>query len=214
MGKYSDKLMKGKVTSPSNEIIIVDEKYISKEPTIYTINVKEGSSNEFTILDSNQEVCYKCKSNSDNDTATICDSRDKPIITIKEGSTSTKIFFAEEKQEKQVLAKIHYKNSTKAIKHTIDYLNLATKKNEVLNFNCSSTYRASGVFYGREKEDAPMICRICKIQKKSAKEKDYQFKIEIAPSVDILIMIALTINITLGNNYDYSNTLILNTVVL
>jgi len=158
MGKYSDQLMSKSVISPDKEIVIVDEDYISKEPTNFVINVKEGFSYDFEILDNNGKECYRTKSKSLSDTRTIYDLKDKPMVSMKEGFTTDKIF--SEKKIKKEIAKIKPKNSTKANKYEIEYLNKASRKNEILNLNCSSSFTTAGIFNGREKEGATMICRI------------------------------------------------------
>jgi len=208
MGKYSDELMEKTVTSPSNEIIIIDRDYISKEPTYYTVNVRESSSTyEFEILDKDGKECYKCISKAISDTKLVCDSKNQPLILIKEGATSIKLL--SEKNDIKEIAKIKFKNSTKAHKYALEYFNIATQKEEVLNLNCSNTYRTNGVFYGREKEGAPMICRICKTPKESIKNLKNQFTIEIAPNVDSLIMIVFALYISLRRQNDF----IVNSVV-
>jgi len=200
MGKYSDELLKKTVTSPEKEIVIVDEDYISKEPTTYTINVKEGFSRHITIMDSDGKECYQYKTKSLSDTFTICDTKEKPLISIKMGFTTDRIY--SEKRIKKEIGTIKGKNSTKAHKVVIEYTNKATKKEEVLNLNCSSNYRTSGVFHGREKEGAPMICRFNREFKSSFLDSESNFTIEIAPNVDTLIMITLCVYIILKKSND------------
>jgi len=195
MGKYSDELLNKSVTSPEKEVVIVDEEYISKESVTLTINAKEGFSQEFVIMDSNGKECYKFKTKSFSDTFTICDPKEKPLLSIKMGFSSDKIF--SEKRTKKEIGKIKPKNSTKAHKYEIEYTNKATRKEEILNLNCSSNYRTSGVFHGREKEGAPLISRFSREINNSFLSSKSTFTIEIAPNVDILIMVALCVYVSL-----------------
>ena len=190
MGKYNDELLKKTVTSPEKEIVIVDEEYISKEPVTYTIKTKEG----FIITDSNGIECYKYKTKSFSDTFIIYDPKEKPLLSIKMGFTS-KIF--SEKRTKKEIGKIKPKNSTKAQKYEIVYTNKATGKEEILNLNCSSYFRTSGIFHGREKEGAPLIGRIIRTVDNSFFNQNATYTIEIAPNVDILIMVALCVYVSL-----------------
>jgi len=201
MGKYSEELMNKKIISPDNEINIIDEEYVSKVPTIYSINLKEDTT--FIISDSNGKICYKFTYKSISDTITICDAKDKPLITIKKGLSSVKILAEEGKKE---FAKLKFKNSTKGHKFLMEYINKATEKEEVLNLNCSSNYRTSGVFYGREKENAPMISRICRLSNDINLNKKFNYTIEIAPNVDNLIIIALSVYISMKRYQDFVTT--------
>jgi len=193
MGKYSDQLMSKSVISPDKEIVIVDEDYISKEPTTIIFNIKENFSYEFEILDSNGKECYRTKAKSLSDTRFVYDLKDKPLVSIKEGFTTDKIF--SEKKTKKEIAKIKPKNSTKAHKYEIEYSNKATRKDEILNMNCSNSFTAIGIFNGREKEGATMVCRIRRTSEEKFLSSKYQYTMEIAPNVDTLFMITLGIYI-------------------
>jgi len=147
-------------------------------------------------LDSNKKECYKCNFNTEGDIIIFYNLNDNPLILLKECSGCVKIL--SEKEDKKELIIIKNKITMSHHKYSIDYLNKATNKKELLNMKGSNTFRTSGIFYGSEKEGAPMICRICKIEKKP----EYQFTVEIAPNVDNLIMIAITLITTFEINDD------------
>ncbi len=185
MVKYDEKLKNYNVASPDKEIVVVGEKYISKEPSTFTINFKTITFPHIEILDNDGKKCFK----TDYKTLsrTISDLEDNFLLSMETGFISDKIY--SEKKIKEKVAEISsVNNTTKRLKYKIEFTNKINGKKDIINMKCSESYHTIGFFNGKEKEGAPMICRI-----RRTPEKHHILIVEIAPNVDIPFMIVLAI---------------------
>jgi uncharacterized protein YxjI len=188
------------LTSPEKDVVAVDSKYVFEEPT--ELLLKEGllsfSGDDFTIKDSSGNSYFKCEGK-------LLSIRDKKFVTDMEGKPlfciANKVLFLkgrlkiyEGNDTKKVLASIAPQTSIKSRKHIVTYYNPVTEKEETLDMKFDFFNHSCGIFYGKEKEGAPMICKIIKkIDAKRILTNKENYYIEIAPGVDIALMSALAI---------------------
>jgi len=195
MGKYSDHLMSSKVVSPDNKIVLIDEKkYISEKPTTFTFNYNNVATiKQYEILDRNGKEPFIIKKNSSH-LYNIYDLNDKCLLKFKEGFTDGKLLIEKGENEEEKLVNIKSRNII-SHEYRAEFLNKFTGKDEILNIHYSTSFTTIGVFYGNEEEGAPLICRMHLTEKGKTRflYKGCQYTIEIAPNVDILYLIAVSL---------------------
>ncbi|OUM62293.1 hypothetical protein PIROE2DRAFT_44435 [Piromyces sp. E2] len=191
---------KKELSSPEKDVVAVDSKYVFDQPT--ELLLKEGllsfSGDDFVIKDTSGKSYFKCtgKLMSIRDKKFITDMEGNPLFCIANGilffKSRLKIYSG--KDTKEVLASITPVTSIKSRKHLITYYNPVTEKEETLDMKFDFFNHSCGIFYGKEKEGAPMICKIIKkIDAKRILTNKENYYIEIAPGVDIALMAALAI---------------------
>ncbi|KAL6589615.1 tubby C-terminal-like domain-containing protein [Neocallimastix sp. 'constans'] len=139
---------------------------------------------------------FKCNGSMIN-RVIINDLYDLPILNIRNQilSLKDKITIYRGDDNKEVLATISQKSILNIKKYTLEFFNQATDKKEFLDLKCDLMGSACGVFYGKEKDNAPMVCKIVrKIENKSILASPQEsYYVDISPGVDIAIIVAATI---------------------
>ena len=186
------------VTPAPRPIICTDRRFVFNQPLTLYLNEKLSfSGDDFTIKDSNGVSYFKCKGKnfSIRDKKVIYDLYDKPIFNIRANAFighGQKIYA--EKSTDKILGSVHRRSLLKKNKYEFSYVNLETGQNEILDLKCDLIGCTCGIFCGKEKEGAPMICSINKPMdvKNFISSRDH-YVIKIAPGVDAALMVALAI---------------------
>ncbi|OUM59325.1 hypothetical protein PIROE2DRAFT_69876 [Piromyces sp. E2] len=188
---------KNEISSPPQPIIGVDERFIFQEPlTLYIDEKSSISGDDFIIKDSNEVPYFNCKGIlfSFNDKKVIYDTDDKPVLNIQEDTfvgNGINIYAGYYSNTK--LGKLDKKSIFKSNKYVYKFTNLVDNCTEELDMKCDISGNSCGIFYGKEKEQAPMVCNIVKIKQNTDNKKYDHYCIKIAPNVDVALMVALTI---------------------
>lgn len=186
------------VVSPPRPVACVEQRFVFQQPLQLYLDEKYSfSGDDFTIKDSNGVSYFKCKGKtfSFRDKKVLYDLYDKPLINIQENAFyghGMKVYAG--KNTDKVLGSIHRKSLLKKNKYEFTYQNIATNQTEVLDMKCDFFGSSCGIFYGKEKEGAPMICSITKTKQMLSLFSNYDhYVINVAPGVDAALMVALTI---------------------
>jgi len=86
-----------------------------------------------------------------------------------------------------LITSVKTKDSTVAEKFSAEFINKLTEKQETFDINCDIKFRICGIFHGKEKKGAPMVC---KIERNIYYANNY--KVTIAAGVDVAFVIALS----------------------
>ncbi|ORX52250.1 hypothetical protein BCR36DRAFT_582748 [Piromyces finnis] len=188
------------VNSPEYDVVAIDPKYVFDKTT--KLLLKEGlfsiSGDDFAIKDTSGKSYFKCegKTFSIRDKKFISDMEGNPLFCISNAVLffKGKMKIYEGNTTKKVIANIIPQTSIKSRKYVITYYNISTEKEEILNMKFDFYNHSCGIFCGKEKEGAPMICKIIKkVDAKRILTNKENYYIEIAPNVDIAFMVALAI---------------------
>ncbi|ORX86178.1 hypothetical protein BCR32DRAFT_265134 [Anaeromyces robustus] len=196
MLSYYTELVNKPISSPGTEILVTDNQYILLKPSINYLQEKQGvfSKPEYTIKNKDGEEIYKCKEKTKNmkNVKLISNLKDVSLLVIRDG-TSSYMEICDGTNDKKIYATISTKNTIESEKYTINFYNQVSEKNETLYMNCDSTYRSCGIFYGKETDGSPLICKIIQMKSKSMFNNKTNYSIEIASGVDSLFMMGLAI---------------------
>eukprot|EP00833_Pecoramyces_ruminatium_P005411 jgi/Orpsp1_1/1179443/evm.model.c7180000069382.1 len=91
-------------------------------------------------------------------------------------------------------ASISKKSFLRIKKCIIEFYNQATEQKEYLEMKCDFFHFTCGIFYGKEKEGAPLICKVIKrLDAKLFFTTQENYYCEVAPGIDLAFMTALAI---------------------
>ncbi|ORX86177.1 hypothetical protein BCR32DRAFT_325070 [Anaeromyces robustus] len=132
------------------------------------------------------------KSNNDDNKIILYDTADEPILNIKEDKSIKGLKIYDKDNTFKLIATISLKSLIKGNKYVIDYINQHTNKREKLDLKCDFFGESCGIFYGHEKDKAPMICNVLHKRNKFSDNND-QYCVQMASNVDAALMIAVAI---------------------
>jgi hypothetical protein len=201
--KYYPKQLQKELSKPNKEIVIVDDRFVFDKPARVVLTSRHGINAmsfdfAYTISGIDGKEYFKCMNFGNKKILLSADN--EPILGIygKTLSLNYEIYAGDKKE--RLLAKLTYRNSHVAQKFSIIFTNLVTENEEYMDFNCEEHYRSGGVFYGKEKEGAPMICKFIEYNYKystglRSKSPDAQgsYLIEMAANVDNVFLMAVGI---------------------
>ncbi|KAL6596742.1 hypothetical protein U3516DRAFT_914633 [Neocallimastix sp. 'constans'] len=198
MNEYYYAIHKQKIDKPKNEVSIVESKYNFQTPVCLFVesNLEKeyNSGSDFVVTDENNVTFFEGSMKSSSSKIELFDSEGVRYIALEENTYGEGKLFNE--TGRKVVGTLEHKNSTVADKYNISFHNLAIGREEVLSMNCDYCYRCCGIFQGREKEGAPMICKIEQIKTEKSSRK-LKYKIEISEGIDNLFMIILAMRLGL-----------------
>jgi len=179
------------ISNPKNLIVSVDKDFIYQETKTFFLkqylDKDSHSKYDFTINSFNGKNYFNCK--KEGQMKILYDVYNNPVLTIKHSLVFPHISFYKGKDNKELLGTVQSDTTL------VEFNNQSTGNKEILNvlndkFNCSS-----GIFHGKEKERAPMICKIREIMDANSfiTYSDKEFTVEIASGVDVTLIIALAI---------------------
>ncbi|KAL6611982.1 hypothetical protein LY90DRAFT_70504 [Neocallimastix californiae] len=187
---YFEKQLYRSINSSPKEVVLFDESYVYQKSVTLFIEYVEGlrSPYFFIVKGTNDKEYFKCVYKCSKIFFYTMDGI--PVFNYDNSSSPKKIYAGE--SEDKLIASLTRKYSWKAKKYKVEYVNLLTKKREILDMNLDKGYRTCGVFLGKEKETTPKICRMVAYKK----EKNYgpRYRLEISSGVDNMFMIALGIS--------------------
>ncbi|OUM61352.1 hypothetical protein PIROE2DRAFT_12645 [Piromyces sp. E2] len=170
------------ITQPPHEIALINPDYVFKSKVDLILIKSNNPYYDYCITDMNNNTFFRLR--NDSRVVTLNDINNNPIC-----STS----FTDIRQlslggeNKNPVAYVVPKNSTKANKFNIVFNNNATEQKEILSMNYDNNYRTCGLFAGKERESAPLVCRAKRVKE----NVDDLYIIEIAPGVDHYFMLGL-----------------------
>jgi len=191
---------KDEVSAPKNEIVAIDSKFVQKESVTLVLKEKlfSMSMDDFSIKDTNGVAYFKCegKAFSVRPKKIVYDTDKNPLFNIQHKllafKPTAKIYTGTD--DSNQIAKISLKKVISVKKYIVEFHNKATGKDECIEMKCDTMGYSCGIFYGKEKEGAPMISKITrKINASSILSPEGNYYVEIAPGVDIALIVAATI---------------------
>ncbi|OUM62308.1 hypothetical protein PIROE2DRAFT_44426 [Piromyces sp. E2] len=188
------------IQPPKNDIVGIEPRFVFRNPLTLILREKifSFSGDDFSIKDINNVEYFRCKGKalSIRDKKILYDLYQKPILNIQHKILTLKgniKIYAEDKQDK-ILATINKKSFISVKKYIIEFYNQATEKTEYLDMKCDFFSYSCGIYYGHEKEGAPLICKITKkIDMKLVFTTQENYFVQIAPGVDAALMMAIAI---------------------
>jgi len=185
MGYYTEQIEK-QCSKPPTEIAVIDPGLILKSPLKLYMEHHSISTPKYIFKGEDGEVRFKGESNFSS--IIVYDNNNVPLVNIRDGQNYD-IYFSKDKSK--LLAETSSKKSWVAEKLSVSFYNVVTENRELLDFNIENAFRSAGVFVGKEKEGAPMICKIQRIKGKLF--SNAEFSIEMAEGVEYIFMLALGI---------------------
>ncbi|ORX77816.1 hypothetical protein BCR32DRAFT_328767 [Anaeromyces robustus] len=196
MNKFAD----SPLSSPKTSVVAVDERFVLNKPV--TLLLKEKifslSGDDFTIKDTNDVSYFKCKGKAFNikSKKNIYDINNKPLFNIQNKNIialKKKMIIFSGENEANIIATICPKTAIFSKTSLVEFKNKLTGENEVLKMKYDLIGNSCGIFYG-ESENAPLICKIHrKFDAKLILTSKDNYHVDIAPGVDISLMLALGI---------------------
>jgi len=188
------------ISSPKNEIAVVDPRFVFRTPVTLILREKifSFSGDDFSIKDVNDVEYFRCKGKafSIRDKKILYDLYQKPILNIQHKIFTMKgnIKIYADNEDTKVLATINKKSFISVKKYIVEFYNQATERNEYFDMKCDFFSFTCGIFYGHEKEGAPMVCKITKkLDAKLVFTTQENYYVQIAPGVDAALMVAIAI---------------------
>ena len=187
------------LTVPRYPIVATENRFIFQQPLCLSLREKiaSWSGDDFAISDMYGNPYFKCdgRAFSMRQKKVLYDVYMKPIYNIKHEIFSLrgryKFYLGD--YTNQVVATVEPIDAFGS-RYSINFINLATGRNEYLELTCDFTGSKCEIFHGNTKQGAPLICRINK--QYDAKNYFYgkqNYVVEISPNVDAALMIGLGI---------------------
>jgi len=186
---YYIEQVKKSINIPLKTIDVFGSSFVFQSPVVVILEVQKlFSKYKYIIKGTNGEEFFRVKNSLK---LTLSDMNNKPLLNIRNGFSKICIYEGESHEGEPVVT-IKHKESRVARKFTVTYINRLTKQEETLDMNCDHYYRSAGFFMGKEKEGAPMVCKLVQITRPTFGGENIKFTIEIAPGIDNILMIALS----------------------
>jgi len=189
---------KNQLTNPANDIVIYNQNFVFQQPvTLFLeqfLEEPKTSSYDFIITDSNNIDYFKCTKVNKNKMV-VYDVNNAPFLNIQIKLLPLEINIYGGEDDKTLIASYIPKASTTAEKCEFQFVNQTTQQSETVHMNCDQYYCSGGIFYGREKDGAPMICKFREVMDANSFMTycNKKYVIEIAAKVDNTLFIALAI---------------------
>ncbi|ORX52252.1 hypothetical protein BCR36DRAFT_582749 [Piromyces finnis] len=182
----------GSVKAPRKAVVGTEARFLAQQPVTLVLkeHVLSYSGDDFSIKDLNGVSYFQCKGKyiSLHDRKCIYDIYNNPIITVKEKiSIKFKQTLIDPKSKQKIanIKKPLFYHKTLIVK----FFNKTTNKKEVITVRNDLMALSSGIYY-----DNVMIGRIIKkFDVKTLFTNKDSYLLEIAPNVDMALMVALAI---------------------
>jgi len=187
----------GRVESPKVPIIGTEARFLAQQKVVLKVkeHILSFIGDDFSIKDTNGVNYFKCKGKyvTLHDRKYIYDIYDNPIITIKKNISLRFKQTLNDPVSDHEIASIKKSSLFSFRKLVIKFYNKATNQKEVLVLKSDIMSLSCGIYYG-DNSNAPMVARVFKVldAKTLFTNKD-SYSIEIAPNVDMALMVALAI---------------------
>ncbi|ORX75956.1 hypothetical protein BCR32DRAFT_329585 [Anaeromyces robustus] len=187
MGYYENQVKK-EISKPPNEITVIDSAYVFQGKVDFTMEYQSNTRPSIAFKNSNGTTVYTA--NASLSKTTLYDFRKNPVLNVRKDESENYKFYTGNNTD-NLIGETRPKKSWHAKKYTISCKNTTTNSDLTLDMNAENNYRSCGIFVGKEKNNAPMICKILKSKTETSDNDNLQFSIEISPDVDYLFMLAL-----------------------
>ena len=181
------------VTNPKYDISVLEGFTFKQSMSLLLIDNPETKDCECKFVGVDGVEYFKCKKGDSS--RVVYDANNQPLFNFREKLFSSKTKVYKGKDDSEIMATISPKNSTVAIKFSVEFTNQATERSEVLDINCDGFYGSCGIFQGKEKEGSPMVAKIVEIMDANSflTETESRYSIEMAPNVDNALIIAIAV---------------------
>jgi len=187
----------GHLQRPQVSIVGTEARFLSQQPVTLVLkeHVLSFSGDDFSIKDTNGLTYFNCKGKymTLHDRKYLYDIYGNPIITIKENiSLRFKQTLNDPKSDHKI-ASIKKTSILSFRSLTVKFFNKATNKKEILTVKGDLMSLSCGIYYG-DSTHAPMIARVVKkLDAKTIFTNKDSYSLEIAPNVDMALIVALAI---------------------
>lgn len=183
----------GNVERPDVAVVGTEPRFISQQPVTLLLkeHVLSFSGDDFSIKDTNGLTYFKCKGKcvTIHDRKYLYDIYNNPIITIKENFSLRFKQTLNDPRTDQKIASIKKSSLISFRSLTVKFFNKTTNSKEEITLKGDLISRSCGIYYKNR-----LIGRICKmLDAKSLFTNKDSYSLEIAPNVDMALMVALAI---------------------
>jgi len=178
---YYDELNNKTVMRPMVDIAVVDSKYIYQQPVIVMLENTKNVFAKFNLKVKGTNGVKYFKGKTKPNKKVIYTLEGQPIVNIADSKDGKKVFLGKTGEKK--IASIKAKDKRK---FKVKFDNIINGQKSFFEMKCDKKFRICGIFYGKEKEGAPLICKFTR--DKYGKDR---CGIEMAPGVDNMFLIAL-----------------------
>jgi len=192
---YFKELYEKPVQKPTNQVAVIDRKYICQEPKQFILERAKSSFAKYNLKVKGADGVKYYKGKCTEFIFDIYNLKNTRLLRIQESSQKEirkDIYVGKDK--KNPISRIKSRHSKSNYKLIID--NLIIGDTETLEMNSDRKLVVCGIFYGNEKEGAPLIAKITRDKKIRTK-----CTLDIAPGVDIIYMIGLAAFFSNGFKY-------------
>lgn len=178
---YFDELNNKVLLRPIEDVAIVDRKYVYQQSVVVMLESAKNVFAKFDLKVKGTDGVKYFKGKSKSNKKVIYTLEGEPIVNIANAKHGKKVYLG--KTEEKEVASIKAKDKRK---FKIKFTNLVTGQPSFFEMKCDKKFRICGIFYGKEKEGAPLVCKFNR--DKFGKDR---CGIEMAPGVDNMFLIAL-----------------------
>jgi len=187
----------GHVQRPQVSVIGTEPRFLAQQPVTLVLkeHVLSFSGDDFSIKDTNGMTYFKCKGKymTIHDRKYLYDIYNNPIITIKENISLRFKQTLNDPRSDHKIASIKKTSLLNFRSLTVKFYNKATNQKETLTVKGDLMSLSCGIYYGSS-SSGPMIARVTKkLDAKTLFTKKDSYSLEIAPNVDMALMVALAI---------------------
>ncbi|KAG4089728.1 hypothetical protein H8356DRAFT_1717014 [Neocallimastix lanati (nom. inval.)] len=195
MGLFSSVKKDEKIVTPKDKIVAVDDRFVLKENTVLMLKEKIISltGDDFSIKDVNGVCYFKCKGKAITmrGKKEFYDANGKLLFSLKNKLLAVKktIKVYEGDSDSKTLAVVKPKSALFLKNCEAEFFNKTTGKTDKFNMKCDVIGFRCHVYHGSD-----LICKIHKkFDGKLAFTGQNNYYVEIAPNVDIALMLAIGI---------------------
>ncbi|OUM62292.1 hypothetical protein PIROE2DRAFT_51723 [Piromyces sp. E2] len=187
----------GHIQRPQISVIGTESRFLAPQPVTLVLkeHVLSFSGDDFSIKDTYGTTYFKCKGKymTIHDRKNLYDIYNNPIITMKENISIRFKQTLNDPKDNHKIASIKKTSMLSFRSLTVKFFNKATNKKEILTVKGDFVSLSCGIYYGNGSR-APMIARVSKkFGAKSLFTSKDSYYLEIAPNVDMALMVALAI---------------------
>lgn len=207
---YYEEIGKKKLENPSEKgLVVVAPMYLSKESMTFTIERTSSklAKFRFKIFDGDNKKIFKGRKTNRKRIIYTTDT-DEPIFTVKDTNSRKsrkKMYLGKDKKGRFlgiIRAKHNYENEDRKyskFNYKVKFHNITTNKNEYIEMNSDEDESICALFYGKEKNDAPVICKMIRAQ-----DDSHRLTVLVASGVDYMFVLGLAL--FFFGKKDYSNS--------
>ncbi|KAG4083910.1 hypothetical protein H8356DRAFT_1746598 [Neocallimastix lanati (nom. inval.)] len=196
---YFEEICKKKLQSPNGEgLVVVSPVFLSKENMTFII---ERTNNKlakfiFKISDKDGNKIYKGRKTNRKRIIYSVDS-EEPLFTVKETNSRKsrkKMYLGKNKKGRFlgiIRAKHNHSNEDRKyskFNYKVKFHNSVSKRNEFIEMNSDEDESICALFHGKEKEDAPVICKMIRAQ-----DDPNHLTVQLAKDVDYMFILGLAL---------------------